>query len=104
MVFSFSAEGQTTEIPEVTTSAPSIASQSGFLFGSASVASLSFQSVAASSLTASPFGKKTPDKSPELKGAGSQLFAAPKTEDDSESPAVFSRRLTLQSKDNTLQE
>ena len=100
MVFSFSAEGQTTEIPEVTTSAPSIASQSGFLFGSASVASLSFQSIAASS----PFGKKTPDKSPELKGAGSQLFAAPKTEDDSESPAVFSRRLTLQSKDNTLQE
>ena len=104
MVFSFSAEGQTKEIPEVTTSAPSIASQSGFLFGSASGASLSFQSVAVSSLTASPFGKKTPDKSLELKGAGSQLFAAPKTEDDSESPAVFSRRLTLQSKDITLQE
>ena len=84
MVFSFSAEEQSTEIPEVTTSAPSIPSQSGFLFGSASVASLSFQSVAASSLTASPFGKKTPDKSLGLKGAGSQLFATPKTEDDSE--------------------
>ena len=84
MVFSFSAEGQSTEIPEVTTSAPSVPSQSGFLFGSASVNSLSFQSVAASSLTASPFGKKTPDKSLGLKGAGSQLFATPKTEDDSE--------------------
>ena len=84
MVFSFSAEGQSTEIPEVTTSATSVPSQSGFLFGSASVTSLSFQSVAASSLTASPFGKKTPDKSLGLKGAGSQLFATPKTEDDSE--------------------
>ena len=86
MVFFFSAEGQTTEIPEVTTSAPSIPSQSGFLFGSASVPSLSFQCVAASSLTASPFGKKTLDKSPGLKGAGhgSQLFANNKTKDDSE--------------------
>ena len=40
MVFSFSAEGQSTEIPEVTTSAPSIPSQSRFLFGSASEVAL----------------------------------------------------------------
>ena len=88
MVFSFSAEEQSTEVPEVTTSAPSIPSQSSFLFGSPSVALLSFQSVATSSLTASPFGKTTPDKSPGIKGAGSQLFATPKTEDDNEGVEV----------------
>ena len=46
------------------------------------MASLSFQSVAAFSLGDSPFGKKSPDKSPGFTGAGQQLFAARNTDDD----------------------
>ena len=57
-------------------------SKSNFLFGSPSVASLSFQSVAASSLGGSPFGQKSQQKSPGFTGAGAQLFAAQNTEDD----------------------
>ena len=54
------------------------------------MASLSFQSVAASSLGNSPFGKKTPDKSPGFVGAGSQLFDARKTDanDDDDNTGV----------------
>ena len=76
------------KVTEVATSVRNKPSQSGFFFGSPSMASLSFQSVAASSLTDSPFGKRTPDKSPRIKGAGAQLFAAPKTEDDSDGDAA----------------
>ena len=57
-------------------------SKSNFLFGSPSVSSLSFQSVAASSLGSSPFGQKNQQKSPGFTGAGAQLFAAQDTEDD----------------------
>ena len=57
-------------------------SKSNFLFGSSSVASLSFQSVAASSLSSSPFGQKSQQKSPGFTGAGAQLFASQSTEDD----------------------
>ncbi|XP_078378795.1 E3 SUMO-protein ligase RanBP2-like isoform X2 [Oculina patagonica] len=57
-------------------------SKSNFLFGSASVSSLSFQSVATSSLGSSPFGQKTQQKSPGFSGAGSLLFAARNADDD----------------------
>ena len=66
------------EAPAQTTTTPS---EPSFLFGSPSVASLSFQNVAFN-LGDSPFGKKTPDKSPGFKGAGSQLFVTAKTADD----------------------
>ena len=46
------------------------------------MASLSFQSVAATSLGIVPFGQKTQLKSPGFTGAGAQLFAAQNTEDD----------------------
>ena len=46
------------------------------------MASLSFQSVAASSLSSSPFGQKSQQKSPGFTGAGAQLFASQSTEDD----------------------
>ena len=46
------------------------------------MASLSFQSVAASSLSSSPFGQKSQQKSPGFPGAGAQLFASQSTEDD----------------------
>ena len=73
------------EVTEVATSVRNKLSQSGFLFGSASVGSLSFQSVAASPLTDS---LTTPDKSPGLKGARAQLFAASTTKDDSDGDAA----------------
>ena len=76
------------EVTEVATSVRSKPSQSGFFFGSASGASLSFQSVAASSLTASLFSKTTPDKSPGFKVAGAQLIAACTTEGDSDGDAA----------------
>ena len=44
--------------------------------------SLTFQSVAASSLGSSPFGQKTQQKSPGFAGAGSQLFSPQNAEDD----------------------
>ena len=62
--------------------AEEVSTPSNFLFGSSSVASLSFQSVAASSLGSSPFGQKSQQKSPGFIGAGAQLFAAQNTEDD----------------------
>ena len=46
------------------------------------MASLSFQSVAASSLGSSLFDQKSQQKSPGFTGAGAQLFAAQNTEDD----------------------
>ena len=57
-------------------------SKSNFLFGSSSVASLSFQSVAASSLGSSPLGQESQQKSPGFTGASAQLFASESTEDD----------------------
>ena len=62
--------------------AEEISTPSKFLFGSSSVASLSFQSVAASSLGSRPFGQKSQQKSPGFIGAGAQLFTAQNTEDD----------------------
>ena len=56
-------------------------SKPNFLFGSPSVASLSFQSVAATSLGSGPFGQNKQQKSPGFTGAGAQLFAAQNTED-----------------------
>ena len=47
-----------------------------FLFGSASISSLSFHSVAASSSNSSPFGQKATSKSPGFEGAGSKLFGS----------------------------
>ena len=47
-----------------------------FLFGSSDIASLSFQSVAASSIGDSPFGQKTSNKSAGFAGAGSKLFTS----------------------------
>ena len=46
------------------------------MFGSSDIASLSFQSVAASSIGNSPFGEKTNNKSPGFPGAGSKLFTS----------------------------
>ncbi|KAJ7392582.1 hypothetical protein OS493_010231 [Desmophyllum pertusum] len=57
-------------------------SKSSFLFGSASVASLTFQSVAVSSLGDSPFDEEKQGKSPGFTGVGSQLFATRNTDDD----------------------
>ena len=57
-------------------------SRSNFLFGSSSVTSLSFQSVATSSWGSSPFGQKSQQKSPGFTGAGAQLFASQSIEDD----------------------
>ena len=48
------------------------------------MASLTFQSVASSSLGSSPFGQKTQGKSPGFSGAGSQLFASRNVDDDDE--------------------
>ena len=63
-------------------------SKSNFLFGSSSVASLSFQSVAASSWGSRPFGQISQQKSPGFTGAGAQLFASQSTEDDAGTPEV----------------
>ena len=46
------------------------------------MASLSFQSLAASSFGSSPFGQKSQQKSSGFIGAGAQLFASQNTEDD----------------------
>ena len=64
---------------------PSQNAKETFLFGSSSISSLSFQSVAATSLTGSPFGQKTSTSSPGFAGAGSLLFAAKTTGDHDES-------------------
>ena len=53
------------------------------MFGSPSVSSLSFQSVAAT-LGDSPFGKKAQDKSSGFVGSGSQLFAPHQTDDSND--------------------
>ena len=57
-----------------------------FLFGSSNISSLSFESVAASSIAKSPFGHKTTSKSPAFAGAGAKLFASqsPGSEDHKE--------------------
>ena len=75
----FSEQSQPTADVSEEISTPS---KSNFLFGSPSVASLSFQSVAASSLGSSPFGQRNQQNSPGFTGAGAQLFAAQNTEDD----------------------
>ena len=58
-----------------------------FLFGSPNVSSLSFQSIASSSLSNSPFGKKpTSGNSPSgFPGSGTKLFTTPHSADRSES-------------------
>ena len=50
------------------------------------MASLSFQSVAATSLGSAPFGQNNQQKCPGFTGAGAQLFAAQNTEDDHDGP------------------
>ena len=55
------------------------------MFGSSSVSSLSFQSVAATSLTSSPFGQTASKSSPRFVGAGSPLFSSKATGDLDES-------------------
>ena len=65
-----------------------------FLFGSSSISSLSFQSVAATSVTSNPFQQKSSKSSPGFAGAGSPLFASKTagdldesvTEDDHDGP------------------
>ncbi|XP_068685132.1 E3 SUMO-protein ligase RanBP2-like [Montipora foliosa] len=66
--------------PEEKTATQSVG---GFLFGSPSVSSLSFQSVAAT-LGDSPFGKKAQDKSSGFVGSGSQLFTPHRTDDNND--------------------
>ena len=80
MYLSHSEQDQPTtkDVPEE----KSTPSKSNFLFGSASVSSLSFQSVAVSPLGSSPFNQKMQQKSAGFTGAGSQLFATQTAEDD----------------------
>ena len=57
-----------------------------FLFGSANIASLSFAGVG-NAISASPFSKKTPEKSPKVKSPGfprARRFSENEDEDDPE--------------------
>ena len=56
-----------------------------FLFGSSSISSLSFQSVATSSPTSSPFGQKTSKSRSGFPDAGTRLFNSPSAADHDES-------------------
>ncbi|XP_074633716.1 E3 SUMO-protein ligase RanBP2-like isoform X4 [Acropora palmata] len=61
---------------------PEPGNEQKFLFGSPSVSSLSFQSVAASSSNNSPFGQKTTTQSQQgFEGAGSKLFVSQSSAD-----------------------
>ena len=62
-----------------------VAKEEKFLFGSSNISSLSFQSVASSSLTSSPFGQKPSKSSPGFAGAGSPVFASQGATDHDES-------------------